>query len=194
MWQYLVLLGAAVNLFGSAFCIRDTLRGETKPNRVTWLMWSVAPFIATGAGLAAGVTWAVVPVFMSGFIPFLVFLASFVNRNSYWKLGLSDYICGFLSVLALVFWWLTKEPNIAIVFAILSDTFAAAPTLVKLWKYPESESVIVYEVGIFSALTTFAAIKSWQFSELAFPIYVLCMDVILTLFFYGKRIFKNKIL
>jgi len=69
MLQYLVFLGAAVNIWGAFFYIRDTLRGETKPNRATWLMWSIAPLIATVAALSQGVGWAVLPVLMAGFGP-----------------------------------------------------------------------------------------------------------------------------
>jgi hypothetical protein len=183
MLQYLVLLGAVVNLFGASYYIRDTLRGKTKPNRVTWLMWSVAPIIATLAALADGVSWAVLPVFMAGFGPLLIFIASFINPNSYWKLNKLDYICGILSVLALVMWAITKEPMIAIVFAIASDGLAAVPTIIKSFKYPETESAIAYATGLFSALTSFTAIKTWNISSLAFPIYlvVLCTMIIVSI-------------
>lgn len=109
MLQYAVILGAVVNVFGALGYARDTLRGETKPNRVTWLMWSVAPLIGTAAALSEGVTWAVLPVFMAGFGPFLILLASFINPNAYWKLETFDYLCGACSVLALVLWGITQD-------------------------------------------------------------------------------------
>ncbi len=55
MLQYLVFVGAAVSTLAAAAYIRDTLAGRTKPNRITWLMWSIAPLIAFSAGLAAEV-------------------------------------------------------------------------------------------------------------------------------------------
>ncbi len=79
MFRYLVFAGAAVSVSAAFFYIRDTLKGDTKPNRVTFFIWAVAPLIATAAGLAKGVTWAVVPVFMAGFCPLLIFLSSFAN-------------------------------------------------------------------------------------------------------------------
>src|SRR5215471_17568624 len=99
MLQYLVLFGAAINAAGSLHYIRDTVRGNTKPNRVTYLMWGIAPLIATAAAVFKGVTWAAVPVFMSGFCPLIVFASSFVNRRAYWKLGAADYACGVFSLL-----------------------------------------------------------------------------------------------
>jgi len=77
-------------------------------------MRSIAPMIASAAAFSEGVRRAVVPVFMSGFGPFLVFLSSFVNRKSYWKLEKFDYICGIFSLLALIGWRMTNEPLVAI--------------------------------------------------------------------------------
>jgi hypothetical protein len=190
MLQYLVFLGAAINLGGSFAYIRDTLRGDTQPNRVSWLLWSIAPLIAATAALSEGIGWAVLPVFMSGFVPLLIFIFSFVNPKSYWKLGPLDYACGALSVLALVLWAVTQEANIAIVFAIASDGLAAVPTLVKSWKHPESESVIAFITGLCSALTSFAAIKLWGFSELAFPIYLIIVNSSLIFVITRQKLFR----
>lgn len=179
MFQYVVFLGAAAGLYGAYDYIRDTIKGETQPNRVTWLMWSVAPIIAAVAALSKGVGWAALPVFMSGFGPFLVFVASWFNRKSYWKLTKFDYLCGLFSVLALVLWAITNEPMIAITFAIISDGFACLPTLIKSWKFPESETISAYVTGLFNALTSFFAIKLWGAPELAFPIYLVVANSLL---------------
>src|SRR5262245_153782 len=72
--QYLVLFGAVLSITGWTAYIKNTLNGTTRPNRVTYAMWSVAPLIATVAAVVKGVTWAALPVFMSGFCPLLVFL------------------------------------------------------------------------------------------------------------------------
>lgn len=189
--QYLIYVGAIAQLIGVASYIKETLKGKTKPNRVTWLLWTVAPFIATAAALSAGVRWSVLPVFMAGFGPLLVLLASFVNKKSYWKLEKFDYVCGFFSVLALIFWAITKAPMIAIIFSILSDGFAGIPTLIKSWKYPETETVDAYTTGLFSALTSFFAIKFFSFAALAFPIYLSIMNSFLILAIYKKKLFKS---
>jgi hypothetical protein len=187
---YLVFVGAFVQLLGIYSYIKGTLLGITKPNKVTWLLWSVAPIIATFAAISDGVHWSVLPVFMSGFGPLLVFIASFVNKKSYWKLEKFDYLCGLCSVLALVLWGITKQPTIAIIFAIASDAFAAVPTLIKSWKYPETESTGPYTTGVFNSLTSFAAIKIWNFSALAFPIYLVFINFSLFLAVYRKKFFK----
>ena len=192
MSQYLVFVGAIVALLGALFYIRDIFRLKTRPNRVTWLMWSIAPLIAFVAELAKGVGLAAIPVFMVGFCPLLIFLASFVKNNSYWKLDRFDYLCGLLSVAALLFCGITNEPDIAIIFAIASDGFAAMPTIIKSWKYPETESSIAYITGLFVALTSFFALKMWNFTELAFPIYLVIVDMILISVLWKNKIFTKQ--
>lgn len=188
----MVLIGAVVQLAGIYSYIRETLRGNTKPNKVTWLMWTVAPMIATFAAISNGVGWPALPVFMSGFGPLLVLLASFANNKAYWKLEKWDYACGFFSFLALMLWGITRQPDIAIIFAILSDGFAAAPTLVKIWSRPETETIHAYTTGAFNALTSFAAISVWSFSAYAFPAYLVFINGSLILAFYLSRYLKDK--
>lgn len=186
--QYFVFVGATVQLVGVISYIKETLKGNTKPNKVTWLLWTIAPLIATFAALADGVRLSVVPVFMAGFGPLLVLLAFFVSKKSYWKLEKFDYLCGLCSLLALVFWGITKEPVIAIIFAIASDAFAATPTLMKSWKYPETETVAAYTTGLFNSLTSFTAIKMWSFAEVAFPVYLVIVNSSLIISVLRKRI------
>ncbi|MGE5425856.1 MAG: hypothetical protein ACM3PZ_02175 [Bacillota bacterium] len=191
MLKYLVFVGVLVQLIGIYSYGREVVRGNAKPNRVTWLMWSIAPLIATAAGLASGVSLAVIPVFMSGFGPLIIFILSFTNKKSYWKLVKFDYLCGFVSLLALVLWAVTKQPAIAIVFAIASDLIAAVPTLVKSWRYPETETIAPYSTGLINALTSFGAIRMWGFVELAFPVYLIFIDSSLMFAVIRKKIRFN---
>ena len=189
-YEWIVFVGAAVQLLGIIGYIKETLRGNTKPNKVTWLMWAVAPLIATFAAVSDGVSWAVLPVFMAGFGPLLVLISSFMNRNAYWKLERFDYLCGICSLLALVLWGITNEPAVAIAFAIASDGFAAVPTLMKMWTRQETETISPFTAGLFGALTSFFAIQIWSFSAYAFPAYLAIIDILFIFAFYRRRLLK----
>jgi hypothetical protein len=179
--EYLVFVAAAASLLAAFAYVRSMFRGGAKPNRVSWLMWSIAPFIATAAAVSSRVGWAALPVFMSGFSPFLIFVSSFISKNAQWKLALFDYACGVLSALALVLWYVTADPNVAIVFAMASDAIAAVPTLTKAWKHPETEVAWPFIVGVFNAATSFTAITLWEFSAYAFPAYLIVINALLFL-------------
>ena len=188
MLQSIVYLGAAVEFLGGWAYLRDTLKGVTQPNRVTFFFWALAPLIATAAELADGVTFAAIPVFMAGFIPLLIFVASFVNKNAYWKLKIYDYVYGGIAALALVLWAITNEPLLAIMFAIISDGLATVPTLIKSWRFPESETGISYGASIFAALTGFFVVGAWNLSEYAFLIYLVLINSAIFFAIYRVKI------
>lgn len=188
MLEYLVFVAAFATLVGTFVYVRSMLKGGAKPNRVSWLMWSIAPFIATAAAISNGVGWAGLPVFMSGFSPFLIFTASFVSKKAHWTLASFDYVCGVLSGLALVLWYVTEDPNVAIAFAIASDGLASIPTLTKAWKHPETESAWPFMVGVFNASTSFWAFTIWTFSAYAFPAYLIVINILLFFSAYRKKL------
>jgi len=188
MLEYVVFVAAFATLFATFVYVRSMLKGGAKPNRVSWLMWSIAPFIATAAAISNGVGWAALPVFMSGFSPFLIFTASFVSKKAHWTLASFDYVCGLLSGLALVLWYVTEDPNVAITFAIVSDGLASIPTLTKGWKHPETESAWPFMVGAFNASTSFWAFTMWTFSAYAFPAYLIVINILLFFSVYKKKL------
>lgn len=147
MLPYVVFLGFAATLLGNVIYIRNTLLGRIRPNRIAQFLWGAAPLIAGLASVSQGVTWAAFPTLSMSFLAFVTFAATFYNPKAYWKLGLFDWICGVLSVFALVLWYLTQNGNIAIVFAILSDAAVTIPVLKKCWTHPDSETWVSYLLG-----------------------------------------------
>jgi hypothetical protein len=171
-----VILGAALSLAGSAAYIRDTLRGTTHPNRVTWLLWGVAPMIAFAAELREGVGLQSLMTFMIGFGPLLVLGASFLNRNAVWHISRLDWVCGALSVAGTVVWLATRQGLVAITASIAADGLAAVPTVVKSWRAPHTETSYAFLGGLANASITLLTITRWTAAESAFPIYIACMD------------------
>lgn len=176
----LVFLGAAIFFFGSIGYFVDTIKGKVKPNRVTWFIWSLAPLIAFIAQLKQGVgIHQALLTFMVGFIPLIIFIASFVNKKAYWKIGKLDIICGVLSLVGLFLWYSTGTGNVAIFFAILADGLAAFPTVIKSFKFPETENWILYFANAISAGITLLTIKIWNPETFAFPLYIFLLTLLL---------------
>ena len=175
MKNALVIFGVLINAVGTSFYLRALFAGTAKPNKMTFLMWSIAPLIGGVAAIAKGVTWSAIPVFAAGLWPLAILIAALYTPHAYWKLKPSDYFCGALSILALLLWAITKEANVAILFAILSYGFAALPTLVKAWRHPETEFPSGYLASSFSGLTGVIAAPSVAFAQVAFPLYLFIM-------------------
>lgn len=181
-----VLLGLALNLFGISTYIRDTLKGKTKPNKVTWFLWALAPLIAFVVQRDAGIGWINVLTFSVGFAPLLVFIFSFMNKQSYWKISVFDIFCGALSVVALVFWLITSNAIVSVLLLIIADLAAGIPTLVKAYRYPETESYRAFLCGIGNSLIALLTLDMYSFLHLGFPVYILIMDTTFFLLMFPK--------
>ena len=189
--QNFVILGAIIAAAGSLFYLIDTLKGKVKPNRVSFLLWSLAPLIAFFAEIKQGVGIQALMTFVVGFLPFTIFIASFVNKKAEWKLTGFDLMCGALSIIGLVLWFITKSGNIAIIFSILADGLAAMPTIVKSFNYPETESAWPYFASTISAILTLLTVKVWNIANIAFPLYTVLITLVvfsLVHFKLGKQI------
>lgn len=177
--EHFVLLGTALSLYGGSRYWLSTLRGQTKPNRVTWFLWAVIPAIALSAQLSQGVRWQAVITFTAGFNPTVILLASFVNQKSYWKITRLDVACGLIALLAIVLWRLSGNGNLAILLSILADFLGGIPTLIKAYKWPETENHQLFVFGAANAVITLLTIKHWRLSEYGFALYVLLTCLVL---------------
>jgi len=174
-----VLVGAVLNLMGSTTYAWNTLKGRTKPNRVTWFLWALAPLIAFTAQINEGVGLQALMTFMVGFGPLMIFIASFLNKKASWQITKLDITCGVLSVFALVLWAITGNGTIAIVFSILADLLAGIPTLIKSYKAPETEHSDAFRNGALSAAITLLTIQTWTFVNYGFALYILLICITL---------------
>ncbi|HET7523855.1 MAG TPA: hypothetical protein VFJ79_06905 [Acidimicrobiales bacterium] len=170
---HFVILGAVIGLGGMLFYVRDTIRGVTQPNRVTWFMWSLAPLIAFAAEIQAGVGLRSLMTFVIGFGPLLILAASFANRQAAWHIGPFDWLCGALSAAGLVTWLVTRHGTVAVVASIAADALAATPTLRKSWSAPGTESASAYVTAAVNALITVLTIDHFTTADAAFPVYIL---------------------
>lgn len=187
--HWLVIVSVGVSVAGASTYIWNTLRGTTKPNRVSWSMWALAPLIGTAAALSAHADpWATTRIFLAGFLPLLVFIASFVNPKSYWKLTTFDLVCGICSVLALVVWLGIDAPRLAILIAALGDGLASLPTIRKAWQHPETETGLTFVASLVAVLLVLPSIPVWTIENSAFQVYLLLANALIVFSIYRRRL------
>lgn len=185
----LAILSAVINIAGTYAYLRDTLRGITKPNKVSFTLWALAPLIGFAAARDIGADgWVNFRVFLAGFLPLLILLASFVNPKSYWKLTMFDLLCGLLSLIAIVVWTGIDSPRTAIMIVAIGDGLAALPTIKKSWTNPETETGITYIAFFISSILILPSIPTWNIENATFPLFLLGQNLLLTLLIYRKHL------
>ena len=188
--QNFVIVGTLIGTAGAIAYLVDTLKGRVKPNRVSFLLWSIAPMIAFAAQVRQGVGLESLMTFSTGFLPLLTFLASFTNKKAVWKLTPFDVACGVLSVIGLVLWLITRVGNVAIFFSIVADGLAALPTLVKAYHHPETEIAWPWLATCIGVVLTLLTLERWTFANSSFILYIFFVDLtvfVLVQFNVGKR-------
>ena len=172
-----VIVGVVIGFLGGLSYLIDTIKGRVKPNRVSYLLWALAPLIAFVAQLKEGVGIQSLLTFSVGFVPLSIFIASFFNKKSEWKLTRFDLVCGALSVAGLILWLITRIGIVAIIFSIAADALAGIPTVVKSYRFPETESAWPYFAASISAMFTLLTINQWSFAEYGFSLYILVLTL-----------------
>lgn len=121
---------------------RDILRGKTHPHIYSWTLWGlltaliVALQVIGGAGPATWVTAA------AGFMCLGVVVLSFKHGKRY--ITKSDTIVAILSLIAIIFWLVIKQPVISIILVVIADLLAFVPTVRKSWLHPHTETLSLY--------------------------------------------------
>lgn len=191
--HWLVIVSACLSLTGTFAYIRDMFKGKSKPNLVTWGLWAFAPLVATGAAIASDAdAWATLRIFMAGFGSLLIFIFAFILNQSHWKLSRFDYACGACSLMALFVWFGANSPLIAILLLAIADLLATLPTIIKAWKYPETETLYTYFIGLFTASIVIPAIPVWNIENSAFQIYLVLANTTLFLAVVRNYLFRKK--
>jgi len=156
------ILGSIIAMIGGLSYLIATIKGRVKPNKVSFLLWSFAPLIAFTAQIKEGVGFLLALItFVAGIEPFLIFVASFLNKKAEWKLNRFDLACGAVAVLGLILWQITKTGNIAIGFSILAEI---------AWPW------LATSIGVVLTLLTLTGLT---FANSSFIIYLLIVNFII---------------
>ena len=177
--QTAIIIGGIISVAGSLYYLMEVIRGKIKPNKVSFLLWSIAPLIAFAAQIQQGVGIEALITFLVGVSPIFIFIASFFNRKAEWKITTFDLICGALSIFGLALWLVTKTGNIAIAFSIAADALAAVPTIIKAYKYPDTEIAWPWLTPIVGVVITLLTLKELTFANSGFIIYIAIVNVII---------------
>ncbi|HUC03878.1 MAG TPA: hypothetical protein VL961_00675 [Acidimicrobiales bacterium] len=173
-----VYLGATIGVLGSLAYLRDTLRGTTQPNRVSWMLFAVFPLLSAAVEFHEGVGVRTLTTFIVGFMPLLIFVASFHSPHGVWRIRRLDYVCGVLSLGGGAVWLVTQRGTVAIVASIVADALAAVPTLRKGWSHPHTETLWGYVGAFLNTTILLLTVDRWTTAEVAFPLYIACITMV----------------
>jgi hypothetical protein len=180
--EYFGIIGALIAGSGICYYLFLTIRGQVKPHRVTWFFWGTFPLIAFFAQLSQGVGLISWVPFVIGGSALLVFMATFFQPEAYWKIRPIDYLFALIGIMGIVLWQITDDANYGITFAALADLAVATPTLIKMYRFPETEDWRPFALQVFGYLLALASVHIWTYENYGFVLYLIVLNTGLTMF------------
>ncbi len=154
--------------------IRDIFRGKTKPERGSWLIWTILGSIAFFSQFAKGASYSLFLAGIQGLGDLFVFLLSI--KYGFSRLLKRDKIAILGAGISLVLWYFTKEAATALFLVIIIDGIGGILTIVKSYEAPATETLSTWILTGISGFFAMIAVGSFNFILLAFPIYIFLIN------------------
>ena len=163
----------------------DILRGNTKPEQWSFFVWFVLSIVFFLSLFAEGIGWAAVYPAAGVVGAGVIWCLSI--KHGYGTLDRFHMHALFLAGLAIVGWAITTEPIVAILLAIVADFSGLVLTWRKTARYPQTESVVAWSLGVLAALFALMSVPEASFEVVLFPIYYLFVNASVVLIVKSER-------
>ncbi len=168
------ILSAVVGLIGYIPYIRDTWSGRTRPERASWLIWSVLGSIAFFSLLYEG---AMASLWFAGTqvsATILIFILSIWRGTG--KLLTIRYILYLgIAVMGLVIWYYTKSAAYALLITISISLLGGTLTVQKAYDNPRSETLSCWYLAWISSVLALFSVGRLDWVLLSYPLYLLSL-------------------
>lgn len=173
--------------------IKEILHGSTRPNIVSFALWTFIQTITIAAQLSAGASWSVILLFATTLGTGTIVVLCLMGYG-YTEYGITDAMCFVLALVAIIAWQITKQPLVGFILSLAADFIAYIPTFIKTYRHPESEAVFPWLLIVCAAALAAFSTTKLDLANLLYPIYVFIMDgAVVSLAFWGQRALKRRV-
>ncbi|MDB5195278.1 MAG: hypothetical protein JWO84_462 [Parcubacteria group bacterium] len=165
--------------------IRDILRGETKPSKVTWWVLAFLNAALTASYYASGARDTIwIPISYTLGFSVVAFLSLKYGEGNWEK---SDWICLTGAAVSLFLWWFLQSAEVALYLIIITDFIGLVPTIYKTYKRPWTESRLSWSIALIASALNVIAIEDWSPAISFYPFYVVITNALIVGFILFPR-------
>lgn len=182
---FLIALALVSNTLAYYIYIKKIVQGKLKPHTLTYFVWTIIIGINLLLQLFEGVGFGTLLI-LTNFLGCLLVSVSgiFKYKTEYTKF---DFICVILAIFAILLWILTKTPLYSVILSCIIDFLALLPSFKKSFSKPYDDSAIIFLVSGFEYLFSFPSYQVFSFLVLAYPVCVLSLDFLYSIFIFIRR-------
>lgn len=148
---------------------------RTRPNRVTWFIWSVLGTILALSYYESGATYTLWVAIVLALECWAAAILSLWFGVKEWRA--SDIVCLAAALSTLSVWWISGLPELALFLTLLIDLFGAFPTLTKTFRNPKSEDATAWSLAAVAGVINLFAVD-WSVATVAIVAYPVYMVVV----------------
>ena len=146
------------------------LRGQTRPNRATWWIWTTTGLVLGASYYSSGAETTIwVPV--SYIVGPLVTAVLSIRYGEGGSTPL-DRGCLLGAGSGLLLWWWFNSPVVALVMTLGVDFLGAVPTIRKAYRAPHTEDRLAWALFIAGNTFNLLAVERWVFAIAVYPVYM----------------------
>ena len=186
--QYKIVLGyAAVLLTFLSYVpyLKNIFQGKTKPHIFSWIVWTLisatafAVQIAKGAGAGAWATGATTIICLT------ILIFSFFKGEK--NIVLFDWVGLSMSMLALISWWIARQPLLAVILVTITDAISSSLTFRKGFYKPFEETASTFALNSFKWIIAVFALQSFTISTWLYPVSLIITNGAIALMLFIRR-------
>jgi hypothetical protein len=173
MAEALGVLGAAI------YYVWDIVRGDTRPHRVSWGVWTIIGVLGYGTATEGGAGPGAYAAGIYLIAQVVTFGLSLVPR--YGKPGgrWYDWPPGAVALAGVLTWQLAGLSIVAAAaLAVAADAIATWPTVRESWFQPASESLPAWSADVAGNVLAVVVLADWSFEAAVYPVYLLAMSTL----------------
>ena len=178
------LVASVLAILSHVFYIKAIINKETKPSRVTWIVWAFLGIIIAVTYYKSGATTTLWVPIVEAFSYIVIALMSLKYGVGGWTRIDKFAILGV--IISTIIWKVTGSPMLGLIAALGVDFMAVIPTIYKTYLDPSTEDKIAWLLTAGGSSLNLIAINDLHYSVIVYPLYMFTMNSLITLLIFRK--------
>lgn len=158
--------------------------GKTQPAKASWIVWAILDTVVLiGMYVEKTVNGQIIGAVIGIWV--VVFLSLKFGQSGWKK---RDKICLGIGITGLIFWKLSDNPELGILFSLIGMFIAAYPTFKEAWRDPSHEDKPTWIIFSVACVFALIAVPKWTIAHAGLPITAFIIDVPITVIIYFRSL------
>ena len=190
MNQIFLIISIITGFVSPIIGVTSVLKGRFRPQRMTRFLIFLISLLFVGTLHAQGdrnsIYMATTQLLGSAALFYLSLRRGMGGNTKF------DWVVFTMAIGSLIIWQTTKNPLLGLLMSLMTDFIGFVPTLIKTWKYPETEEWKFYMSDVVASFFSILSITVVSLSNLAFPVYILLINITSVVMILGRKRYLDK--